>query len=105
MTNPFNRFYDTEISVYEAEENTYGKKGEKKLIGTLICDIQPCGADAQSKEYGLSENRAYKIFTDSNDIIDTGRYALFGGNWYRIVRSENGHFGQSALMREVESAD
>ena len=105
MINPFNRFYDTEISVYEAEENTYEKKGEKTFIGTVICDIQPCGIDMQSKEYGLSENRAYKIFTDSNDIIAVGRYVLFGGDWYRIVRSEDGHFGQNAVMRGVEGAD
>lgn len=105
MTNPFNRFYDTEISIYAAEENTYEKNGGKKLIGTVICDIQPCGADVKNREYGLSENRAYKIFTDINDIIEIGKYVLFGGNWYRIVRSENGHFGQSALMREVGSAD
>lgn len=99
--NPFNRFYDTEISVYEAEENTYEENGEKNLIGALKCDVQPCGSDVQSKEYGLSGNRAYWIFTDNNDIIKVGRYVLFREEWYRIVRSDNGHLGQSALIREV----
>ena len=35
MINPFERFYDTEIEVYEVGENTYEKKGEKTLLGVL----------------------------------------------------------------------
>lgn len=104
MINPFNRFYDTEISVYEIGENTYDKEGEKSLIGTIICDVQPCGADAQSREYGLSENRAYKIFSDKNDIIAVGRYILFCGGWYRIIRSEKNLFGQNAVIRGIDDA-
>ena len=41
MINPFERFYDTEIEVYEVGENTYEKKGEKTLLGSVVCDIQP----------------------------------------------------------------
>ena len=39
MINPFERFYDTEIEVYEVGENTYEKKGEKTLleIGRASC--------------------------------------------------------------------
>ena len=36
MINPFERFYDTEIEVYEVGENTYEKKGEKTLLGSVI---------------------------------------------------------------------
>ena len=39
MINPFERFYDTEIEVYEVGENTYEKKGEKTLLGSVVCDI------------------------------------------------------------------
>lgn len=105
MINPFNKFYDTEISVYESEENTYSKKGGKTLLGTFVCDVQPCGGDMESREYGFSENRAYKIFSDKNDIIAVGRYVRFGGGWYRIVRCEKNLFGQDAVMREEEDAD
>ena len=40
MINPFERFYDTEIEVYEVGENTYEKKGEKTLLGSVVCDIR-----------------------------------------------------------------
>ena len=36
MINPFERFYDTEIEVYEVGENTYEKKGEKTLLGSVV---------------------------------------------------------------------
>ncbi len=100
--NPFNRFYDTEINVYEAEENTYERKGEKNFIGTIACDVQHCGGDMESSEYGFAENKAYKIFTDKNDILIAGRYVLFSGDWYRIVRSDKCRLGLTAVMRGVE---
>ena len=37
MINPFERFYDTEIEVYEVGENTYEKKGEKIVL--LISNV------------------------------------------------------------------
>ena len=39
MINPFERFYDTEIEVYEVGENTYEKKGEKTLLGLSLIHI------------------------------------------------------------------
>ena len=35
MINPFERFYDTEIEVYEVGENTYEKKGENWNFGMM----------------------------------------------------------------------
>ena len=39
MINPFERFYDTEIEVYEVGENTYEKKGEKNTFWGVLCVI------------------------------------------------------------------
>ncbi len=35
MINPFERFYDTEIEVYEVGENTYEKRVKKHFWGVL----------------------------------------------------------------------
>lgn len=103
--NPFNRFYDTEISVYEPLENTYSQKGEKNLLGVLVCDLQPYECDADSKIYGLDENKSYKIFCDLNELLENGRYVNFGGEWYMIVSVKRWSMGMTALMRGVCDAD
>lgn len=54
MINPFERFYDTEIEVYEVGENTYEKKGEKTLLGSVVCDIQPYENELENRIYGLT---------------------------------------------------
>ena len=61
MINPFERFYDTEIEVYEVGENTYEKKGEKTLLGSVVCDIQPYENELENRIYGLTENKKYKV--------------------------------------------
>ena len=60
MINPFERFYDTEIEVYEVGENTYEKKGEKTLLGSVVCDIQPYENELENRIYGLTENNNIK---------------------------------------------
>ena len=61
MINPFERFYDTEIEAYEVGENTYEKKGEKTLLGSVVCDIQPYENELENRIYGLTENKKYKV--------------------------------------------
>lgn len=103
MINPFKRFYDTEISVYESGEDAYSKKGEKTLLGSVVCDIQPYSDDTENKLYGLSGKRSYKLFCDRNELIKKGRYVSFCGVWYMIVRTEMWSFGMTAVMRSVEN--
>ena len=69
MINPFERFYDTEIEVYEVGENTYEKKGEKTLLGSVVCDIQPYENELENRIYALTENKKYKVFCDKTDLI------------------------------------
>lgn len=101
MMNVFNRFYDTEISVFENGENTYSEKGHKNFLGTLICDLQPYENDTESKIYGLDESRSYKIYCDHTDLIKNGRYVSFGGQWYMITTAEKRSLGMTAVMRGV----
>ncbi len=103
MTNPFERFYDTEISVYDSEADSYSQKGKKTLLGTVVCDIQPYENDTESATGTLSESRNYKIFCDRNELIKNGRYIFFAGVWYMIVRTDNWSLGMSAVMRGVEN--
>ncbi len=101
--NPFERFYDTEIGIYEKKENSYEKEGELTFIGNIVCDIQPVKSDTQSRVYGLSSERLYKLFCDKNDLIKIGRYVNFGGIWHMIVNTEIWNFGMTALMRSNEN--
>ncbi len=101
--NPFNRFYDTQISVFASEENTYSKKGERTLVGTLVCDLQPYTSDTESKIYGLDHDRRYKVFCDTNDFLKVGRHVFFGGEWYMVVSIERWRMGMTALIRGEEN--
>ena len=56
MINPFERFYDTEIEVYEVGENTYEKR-VKNTLGSVVCDIQPYENELENRIYGLTENK------------------------------------------------
>lgn len=104
MMNPFERFYDTKIDVYAAEENEYEKRGQKNLLGTVVCDIQPYRSDTESKPYGLSENVSYKLFCDKNDLMKTGRYVSFAGAWYMIATVEIWSFGMTVMIRSCDDA-
>ena len=90
MINPFERFYDTEIEVYEVGENTYEKKGEKTLLGSVVCDIQPYENELENRIYGLTENKKYKVFCDE---------------FFEIIKAECWNFGMTAMMRSEKNAD
>lgn len=99
--NVFKRFYDTEISVYNESADSYEGSGEDILLGKVICDLQPYDGNTDSNIYGLSENKAYKIYCDKNPLIANGRRVNFGGTWFRIVCAEEWKLGISALIQEA----
>lgn len=99
MIKPFDRFYDTEIEVYGVSENTYEKKGEKTLLGSVVCDIQPYENELENRIYGLTESKKYKIFCDKNEFIKNGRYIKFGSEFFEIIKTESWNFGMVAVMR------
>ena len=105
MINPFELFYDTEIEVYEVGENTYEKKGEKTLLGSVVCDIQPYENELENRIYGLTVNKKYKVFCDKTDLIKIGRYAKFGDEFFEIIKAEWWNFGMTAMMRSEKNAD
>ncbi len=102
MINPFSRFYDTEITVYELKDASYGDSGERELLGSVICDIQPYEGGVRSKPFGLDENRSYKLFCDKNSLLKNGRYIMFAGEWYMIVSLMTWSFGMTAVVRSVD---
>lgn len=103
VINPFDRFYDTEIEVYEVGENTYEKKGEKTLLGCVVCDIQPYENELENRIYGLNDVRKYKVFCDKCEFLKVGRYIKFGNGFYEIIQSESWHFGMIAVIRGEKS--
>lgn len=104
MTNPFERFYDTEIKIYESEASgSYSEGDTKALLGSLVCDLQPFYDNTESELHGLSEERKYKIYCDKTELIKNGRLVLFGGALYRVISVESWSFGMKAVMRCVEN--
>lgn len=97
----FNRFYDREVSVYCEQNSGYDTVGEDTLLGTVICDVQPYDADTQSNIYGLSDNKAYKLYCSENDLIKSGRRVRLNGGLFRIIRVEQWKFGLSAIVKEI----
>lgn len=104
MVNPFDRFYDTELPVYEKSGGGYDSEGENTLLGTVVCDVWPIDGDTESKMYSLSEKKSYKLFCNVNDLIKTGRYIVFGGAEYMIVRCDKLRLGMNAVMRCTQEA-
>lgn len=101
MTNEFNRFYDTEVSVYCENNGSYDTPGEDVLEGMVMCDVQPYDADTDSNIYGLSENKAYRLFCGRNNLIKVGRRVILDGVQFRIIRAEKWKTGMSAIVREI----
>ncbi len=99
MINPFERFYDTSVEVFNGGEVSYEGESEKTYLASVICDIQPLSDDTDRKLYGLSSQRSYKLFCDKNDFIKKGRYIRFGGEWYLITSVMDWSFGMTAVMR------
>lgn len=97
----FNRFCDTEISVYSENDGGYDFEGSNELLGSVMCDIQPYDLDTDSNAYGLSDNKAYKLYCEKNDLIKSGRRVILGGIYYRIVRAEEWKLGMSAVIKEI----
>lgn len=103
MVNPFDRFYDTPLEVYEAGSGSYEEKGKRVRIGSVVCDIQPYENDTENKMFGLDEQRSYKLYCNRNDLVKCGKYILFGGSWYKIVRAETWSFGMTAVIRGADN--
>lgn len=99
--NPFDRFYDTKISVYSEKNENYGNDGQDTFLGRVLCDIQPYYGDMDNDIYGFSDNKAYKLYCGHNNLLVNGRRVKIGGEWYRIVRAEIWKLGMCALIRGI----
>lgn len=49
-----NDFMTPKSRCHEVGENTYEKKGEKTLLGSVVCDIQPYENELENRIYGLT---------------------------------------------------
>lgn len=80
MIGNFNKFYDSEVPIYEQYQG--------KEIGKIVCDLRPC-------------SEGYKLFCDKNDLIQSGRYIVFGGAWYTIEKTEIYSFGIKTIISRI----
>ena len=99
MSNPFERFYDTEIEIYKKTNGGYTNGDTKTYLGKIICDLQPYREDTIDGAPSLISDRQYKIFADKYPLLRSGNLVRFGGAWYRITGVEEWSFGTTAVMR------
>lgn len=102
MTNPFDRFYDSEIEIYKVTDGGYSEGDTKIYLGKITCDLQPYRDETEPDARGLSTDRRYKIYADKYPILKNGNMALFGGEWYMITSAEEWSFGTVAVMRSMD---
>lgn len=105
MTNAFNRFYDTEVEVYEKSSSSYSQQGSKTFIASVICDLQPMSYETENCLFGLSDGRAYKVYCDKNEFIKDGRYVKFGGGFFIVTAVKIWNFGMTAIIRRCVNED
>lgn len=105
MINPFKRFYDTEVEVYEKTKGSYSEKGVKTLLSAVTCDLQPMSDETENHLFGLSDGRAYKLYCDKNDSITVGRYIKFGGVFYIVTSVKIWSLGMTAVIRRCLDED
>lgn len=103
MINPFDRFYDVRLNVFQKGADSYSEKGKMTYMGSVMCDVQPLSEKTEQKMPSLEHGREYKLYCDNNDLIRTGRYISFGGSMYLITGDEHRSLGMTAVMRSVEN--
>lgn len=86
-------FYTETINIYidsESSVDEYGivQKGESVLVDTLLVDIQPVNKAKVQKDYGISEDVSYVIYSPPNSHITTDSKIEYKGKMYKIITLE-----------------
>lgn len=54
-----------------------------EVTPSLACDIQPYSAELSQKEYGLTMEVQYRLYTLGK--LELGQLIQYEGGWYRVV--------------------
>ena len=104
MNDPFERFYNTRVTIVKIEEKgAYEKTYTETELARIEADIQPYSGNLAEEQYGFKEECELRMFAADNDAIAVGNHIRHDGRLYRIVYKpwSGGLFGTEALLKEV----
>lgn len=105
MSNPFNAFYDENVSICSVKSGSgYSDRGVKKKeqLASLTVDLQPYNGGLAEKQYGLTVECQYRMFSDTCEHITEGNFIEFAGELYKIVYKEKWTYGDMAILKREE---
>ncbi len=102
MSNPFKRFYNTDVKILSIKETgAYTKTQTVTELCSIKADVQPYNGGLAAKEYGLEIECQKRMFCERNGYLTEGNYAEIGGQRYRIIYVEDWDSGATALLQAV----
>lgn len=102
MTNPFSRFYNTDVKLLKiTETGAYSKTRTVTELCSIMADVQPYNGGLLAKEYGLETECQRRMFCDNNKNISVGNYAEIHGQRYKIIYSAPWNFGAIVILQRV----
>lgn len=103
MSNPFKRFYTSEVKIVSIRETgAYTKTQTVTELCSFKADVQPYNGGLLAKEYGLEAECQKRMFCDKNEHITEGNYAEILGQKYKIIYVTNWDFGAAAILKLAE---
>lgn len=98
-TNPFERFYDTEVTVVRIKKDDYSGETVQTELNFFTADIQPYSGGKAYEEYGVNIDCQKRMFCGEHDNISVNNHVKIGGEIYEIVYVEKWGFGYSVMLK------
>ena len=98
MSDPTEYFYRDTAEIYEiSSDGGYDPVGEKRLIKTISCDIQPYGGGLEAMERGFYGQGKIKLFCRPDNEIVRGSYVKHDGEFYIVTDVQKWSMGYEVI--------
>lgn len=104
ISNPFKRFYTSDVTVIKVKETgAYTKTQTVTKLASFKADIQPYNGGLAAKDYGLEVECQKRMFCEHNGYLTEGNYVETGGQRYKIIYVEDWDSGAMVILRAVRT--
>lgn len=98
-SNPFNRFYTTDVTVVHYKKDDYSGETDRQVLGTLKADVQPYSGGKAHEEYGLDIECQMRMFCDADENISVKNCLEIAGTKYEIVHVAPWNMGLEVILK------
>lgn len=98
-SDPFKRFYNTDVTVVRYEINDYSGEKTTDILGTLKADIQPYSGDKAREAYGVEIECQMRMFCDYDPNIDVKNYLEIKGEIYEVTHIAEWSAGLEVMLK------